>query len=185
MAMLIQFIEALERRKDNNALKSMRELNKERMKLRKMEEEAILKPGGVAAKGLDGQRDKVGFLAGQVERNRDLAGVGMGNPAGIFNIGAFFATLNAELQNFVNKLKENPIIIPAKFDIESLARDLTEAWKRAKIDGLFANNPRLNQGGLALAGGVINNVVNTDNRTINVKVQKLPEDLARKLGIPV
>lgn len=185
MAMLIQFIEALERRKDNNAMKSMRELNKERMKLRKMEEEAILKPGGVAAMGLDGQREKVGFLEGKVARDKDLAGVGMGNPAGIFNIGAFFATLNAELQNFVNKLKENPVIIPAKFDIESLARDLTEAWKQAKIDGLFSNIPRINPNGIAFNGGAAagNSLVNNDNSTINVNVQRLPEEIARKLAI--
>jgi UDP-3-O-acyl-N-acetylglucosamine deacetylase len=108
----------------------------------------------------------------------------MGNPAGIFNIGAFFATLNAELQNFVNKLKENPIIIPAKFDIESLARDLTEAWKRAKIDGLFSNVPRMNPPGVAFGGGTAgNSLVNNDNSTINVNVQRLPEEIARKLAI--
>jgi hypothetical protein len=185
MAMLVQFLDALERRKDARALKSIRELNREQMKLDKMRIAAAADPGGVAARALQGQEGKVGALQGQVDRNKNLAGIGQGNPAGIFNIGAFFATLNAELQNFVNKLKENPVIIPAKFDIESLARDLTEAWKLAKIDGLFSNVPRLNPDGIASNGGATggNSLVNNDNSTINVNVQRLPDEIARKLAI--
>jgi len=92
--------------------------------------------------------------------------------------------LDASLANFVKKLQDNPIIIPARFDMKMLKEDLTKLLKQFNMnpDGLAARAPRRNPAvdGLgANRGGVM---THNDNRIVNINVARADSGLENMLG---
>ena len=181
MAMLMQFIEVIQRRKDQAALRALRELSKEEQKLVRMR----LRGGGddKAMAAIKAQEDLVAFMRGKVARNIGQAGAQGGDPRGIFNIQAFLARLNQAMTNFVDGLKANPLIIPAKFDKEMLVKSLKDAVKGFRIEdmaGMLGGGIGINSHTVGANFGTINH---NDNRVINVNVNRLTADVARPLGM--
>jgi hypothetical protein len=123
-------------------------------------------------------------LAGKVANRKRQAGADGGNPGNIFNLDAMIAGLDAALANFVKKLQDNPIIIPARFDMKMLKEDLTKLLKQFNMDPdkLAAQAPRRNpalDGALANRGGVM---THNDNRVVNINVARADSGLENMVG---
>lgn len=181
MAMLMKFIEVLQRRKDQEALRSIRQLSKERQKLVRMEAAGDGSAKSQAA--IKAQQDTVAFLAGVVGRNKGQAGAEGGDPRGIFNIEAFLRQLNLALDKFVGGLKQNPIEIPIKLDTSKIMEDLKKAFKGFNVDGIAGTMVQGLNMKSNLVGANFGTINHNDNSVTNINVKNFDASLAFKLGL--
>ena len=159
MAALMQFIEALQRRKDRRALQDLREISKVREKIARADKMAAL-GGEKGEKGLAaGQRfrEELALLMGIQQRNMGMAGV----PQVVLNPNAMVNELIIAIRDLTNAIKD--------FRIGDMAA------------GIIPNGLNIGAGNRLVGAnfGTINHIDNS-NKTINIKTDN--PDLAKALA---
>lgn len=184
MAQLMIFIEKLQKRRIGLARKAMEDQIKADRAFAEVQKKAALPgpAGDLARKALGGKKRRAEFAAGVA--NAAAAQAGIQGGAVPMNQQAFFDQFMVGLNAMVDRLKANPITIPAVFAVDFMIKDLLKRMRDAKIK-IAAELPLDPgaHGGKSLVGVNMGTIINNDNSTVNINTRILSPEMVRQFSI--